>query len=406
MLMTKYEVHPVANVVPSMTDDAFQRLKADIKEHGQQEPAWLWDGKIIDGRHRYQACKDLDKELKTREWHGDESDLLPFVLSANLHRRHLNSAQRAALAVAVEEYEAEKAKERREATQIKDGKPPVGGGKKSTTEGKGKARKKAAEAAGTNPRYVSDAKRIKDDAPDVFDRMQGGSYDTMAEAKRVAKLPEKDRSEIHDLVDTGKAEDTKTANQMVRKRQTEQRAEELERKAAEVPDGLYQCIVIDPPWPMEKIKRKKRANQAGFDYPTMTEAELREFPLPDIAAKDCHLYLWTTHKFMPMALRLAEHWGFRYQCIMTWVKNVGFTPFSWMYSTEHVLFCRKGSLKLKQLGMRLDFDAKVREHSRKPDVFYETVARASPEPRIDVFSREARDGFDQFGNETEVMNDA
>jgi N6-adenosine-specific RNA methylase IME4 len=86
---------------------------------------------------------------------------------------------------------------------------------------------------------------------------------------------------------------------------------------------------------------------------------------------------------------------------MTWVKNVGITPFSWMYSTEHVLFCTKGSLPLLEIGRRLDFSAKVREHSRKPDVFYDLVREVSPGPRLDVFSREKREGFDQYGNEVD-----
>jgi len=71
-----------------------------------------------------------------------------------------------------------------------------------------------------------------------------------------------------------------------------------------------------------------------------------------------------------------------------------------MYSTELVLFGRVGTLDLLKKGLRLDFSAKVREHSRKPDEFYELVRKASPEPRIDVFSREKRKGFDQHGNET------
>lgn len=70
-----------------------------------------------------------------------------------------------------------------------------------------------------------------------------------------------------------------------------------------------------------------------------------------------------------------------------------------MYSTEHVLFCHRGSLKLLKTGERLDFAAKRREHSRKPDEFYDIVRRVSPAPRIDVFSRENREGFDTWGNE-------
>jgi len=83
------------------------------------------------------------------------------------------------------------------------------------------------------------------------------------------------------------------------------------------------------------------------------------------------------------------------------VKNVGFTPFSWMYSTEHVLLCRKGSLDLLQLGKRLDFAGQVRERSRKPTIFYDLVRTVSPGPRIDLFSREEHEGFTQWGDEME-----
>jgi N6-adenosine-specific RNA methylase IME4 len=184
-----------------------------------------------------------------------------------------------------------------------------------------------------------------------------------------------------------------------KREQARERIANLKATGVDLPTGQYGCLVVDPPWTMQKIERDVRPNQVEFDYPTMTEEELKAFPLPGFAGGDCHLYLWTTQKHLPLALRLAEHWGFRYQCIMTWVKNVGFTPFSWMYSTEHVLFCTKGSLPLLALGKRLDFTGKVREHSRKPDEFYSIVREVSPGPRLDVFSRERREGFDQYGNE-------
>jgi len=168
-----------------------------------------------------------------------------------------------------------------------------------------------------------------------------------------------------------------------------------------LPDGKYHCIVIDPPWQMQKIERDVRPNQIAMDYPMMTIEEIKELDIPSLAFEDgCHLYLWTTHKYLPDALDIMAHWGFRYQCVLTWTKNVGITPFTWMYSTELVLFGRRGNLPLLQNGLRIDFSGKVREHSRKPDEFYELVKQASPEPRIDMFSREARNGYKQWGAET------
>ncbi len=194
------------------------------------------------------------------------------------------------------------------------------------------------------------------------------------------------------------SEDVKAAREAKRQQQQERNAQ-LKTKGVDLPPDTYACLVVDPPWPMQKIERDLYPNQVDFEYPTMDEEALKAFQLPALAADSCHLYLWTTQKHLPFALRLAEHWGFKYQCLMTWVKNVGFTPYSWMYSTEHVLFCTKGNLPLLRQGMRLDFSAKRREHSRKPDEFYDLVREASPEPRLDVFSREQRDGFKQYGNE-------
>jgi len=162
----------------------------------------------------------------------------------------------------------------------------------------------------------------------------------------------------------------------------------------------YKAIIIDPPWPMEKILRDERPNQSEFDYPTLTIDEIRALPVSQAADQaGCHVYLWTTQRFLPVAYELFTDWGVEYQCLMTWVKNVGFTPFSFMYSTEHCLFGRYGTLPLLKLGKRLDFHAKVREHSRKPQEFYDLVREVSPEPRLDWFSREPYEGFDQYGNE-------
>ena len=168
---------------------------------------------------------------------------------------------------------------------------------------------------------------------------------------------------------------------------------------------IFRTIVIDPPWPMEKIQREVRPNQVEFDYTTMSIEEIKGFPLQKFMSKDgCHVYMWTTQKFLQYSFDVFNAWGVKYQCLMTWVKNVGFTPFSWMYSTEHVLYGTVGSLPLLRKGLRLDFNAKVREHSRKPDEFYDLVKRVSVEPRVDIFSREKRDGFEQWGDQCERFN--
>ena len=91
------EVHEIAAVFPPMRESELEALVADIRERGQLEPVWTFEGKVIDGRHRLLACKKLGIEPRVREWDGAGS-LLEFVISLNLRRRHLKESQRAMIA--------------------------------------------------------------------------------------------------------------------------------------------------------------------------------------------------------------------------------------------------------------------------------------------------------------------
>lgn len=114
--------HEVADIFPMMSGDEYEALKVDIAENGQREPIWLHsDGRIIDGRNRHRACVDLDIAPHFRTWDGNGS-LVGFVVSLNLHRRHLDTGQRAMVGLKVKEALAteiaEQANERRRETQI------------------------------------------------------------------------------------------------------------------------------------------------------------------------------------------------------------------------------------------------------------------------------------------------
>jgi N6-adenosine-specific RNA methylase IME4 len=169
------------------------------------------------------------------------------------------------------------------------------------------------------------------------------------------------------------------------------------------PIQTFETIVLDPPWPMAKIERDVRPNQVAFDYPTMSEAELRQFgeAVNRMAASDCHLFMWTTQKFLPLALELIAHYGFRYVLTMVWHKAGGYQPTGLpQFNCEFVVYARKGAPKfLSTQGFFCCLNGARREHSRKPDEFYEMIRLVTGGPRIDVFSREARDGFAQYGNE-------
>lgn len=88
------KVHPVAEIFPLMDAEAFARLKADIEANGQREPTVYWKGMLVDGRNRERACQELGIEPSECEL-LEETDPVAFILSANVHRRHLTTTQRA-----------------------------------------------------------------------------------------------------------------------------------------------------------------------------------------------------------------------------------------------------------------------------------------------------------------------
>jgi N6-adenosine-specific RNA methylase IME4 len=396
--MPQRAFHPLADLFPLIEGQELIDLANDIKERGLYHPILLHpDSSIIDGRNRYRACSLVGVEPRYETWDGKGS-LLGLVVSLNLQRRHLDKSQRALLAGKAKKGFAEEAKERqRQHGGTAPGKKTLVEEVSPVSDG-GKARDDAGKAFKVSGPLVDAGEKVAEHGtPELIDAVERGAVSVQA-AAAIADLPAEEQTA---LVKKGRKEIIRQAKHRTQQRRKENRTARAATaaKTVELPKGQYHCLVIDPPWEMEKIERDERPAQVGFDYPTMNEAELMALPISRLAFRNCHLYLWTTHKHLELALRLAEAWGFKYECLMTWIKNVGFTPFSWMRSTEHVLFCRRGKLELLKVGARLDFSAKVREHSRKPAVFYEVVRSVSPGPRLDVFSREAHDGFEEWGNE-------
>lgn len=187
--------HPIADVWPMMDEAKLAELADDIRKNGQLVPVWLYEGKILDGRNRWAACKIAGVEPKTKEYTGDEPTA--FAVSLNDRRRHMGKGSLAAVAAELEPFFAADAKRRQRDS---------GGDKKSAIaksvmekvpepiekKPAPPARQEAAKSVGVNDRYVSDAKKVKNEAPEVFERLKAGKI-TLQDAKReVAKKPTDD----------------------------------------------------------------------------------------------------------------------------------------------------------------------------------------------------------------------
>ena len=151
------KVHEAANLFPMITGEAWDRFVADIKEHGQREPIIVHDGAILDGRNRAKACAELGIEPIYREWSGSGS-ITAWVLSTNLHRRHLDASQLAMVAARALPLFEREARER----QVAAGgdRRSVSANLREAVEAKGKATEAAAATVNVSPRLVEHAAKV------------------------------------------------------------------------------------------------------------------------------------------------------------------------------------------------------------------------------------------------------
>jgi N6-adenosine-specific RNA methylase IME4 len=172
----------------------------------------------------------------------------------------------------------------------------------------------------------------------------------------------------------------------------------------------YATIVADPPWAGSVYTRpawswregRPSGEERELDYPTLELDDLAALPVRDLAAKDAHLYLWTTNAHLRETYWLSEAWGFTPSCTLVWCKEPhGFGPGGTFQSNvEFVIFARRGSLPALSKQTTRWYRWPRSEHSAKPEAFLDLVEAVSPAPRLEMFARRNRLGWDTWGNES------
>ena len=170
----------------------------------------------------------------------------------------------------------------------------------------------------------------------------------------------------------------------------------------------YNVILADPPWSYDD---KAHAGKRGveYQYSTMTPKQIRMLPVESICATDCALFLWTTMPQVEVALSVLRAWGFTYKTVaFTWIKRTKNWKLAWGMGSwtranpEMVLLGVKGKPKRIGKGVHSVVEAKVREHSRKPDeVRGRIVELVGDVPRVELFAREKTEGWSVWGDEVE-----
>lgn len=181
-------------------------------------------------------------------------------------------------------------------------------------------------------------------------------------------------------------------------RELERAAMHMAKRAAPFPAGKYGVLYADPPWSY---------SNSGFDqsaaehYPTMSVADLCELPVRALADDPCVLYMWATVPLLPDALTVLAAWGFEYKTHRVWVKDKA-PGIGWWLQTCHELLLiatRNGNAHPSE-RLPSVLAAPVGRHSRKPDVFREDIERCHAGRRLELFAREAFEGWESWGNES------
>jgi N6-adenosine-specific RNA methylase IME4 len=383
--MSPLAFHPLAEIFPLIEDEEFDSLVEDIKRHGVREPVVVYEDKILDGRNRYRACREAGVDCTFVPFRGD--DPVDYVISLNLRRRHLDESQRAMVA-------AKLATLRQGDNQHTEG-LPIG---------------RSSELLNVGERSVARAREVLDHGvPELRQAVERGEVSVTAAADVATESAEVQQ----EIVARGEREILDAARRIRGARADARRAERVARiltissgNSALPSDRKYPVILADPPWHFEVYNEDSGVERAAANhYPTMSLSEICELPIADLATPDAVLFLWTTAPHLHEAFEVLAAWGFQYVSNFVWVKDKFGLGYWVRNQHELVLIARCGHMPTPAPTCRPPsvIQASTREHSRKPDEAYALIERMYPElPKIELFARDKREGWDRWGNEAPV----
>lgn len=349
------ESHKLANIFPLMQDSEIEELAKDIKTNGLEESIVTFEDKILDGRNRFLACEKAGVQPEFYGYAGN--DPLSYVISLNLHRRHLTTGQRAVIALELLPEFEKKANEREIAGKKID---------PSQKFDKGRATEQAGKALNVSRQTVTEAKKIQQHSPELLEKVKTKEI-TLQEAKK----------EIQKTI-------------------IEERQKDI-KKIPESIDGKYDIIYIDPPWQYDnKVPSRAIENH----YPTMSIDELVNIDIP--SKDDCILFMWVTAPFLDTGIDLLRKWNFEYKTCCIWDKEIIGLGYWFRNQHEILLIGIKGYVNPPMPENRHPsvYQEKRGKHSKKPDYYYEIIENMFPhKSKIEMFARNKRQDWAVWGNQ-------
>ena len=348
-----------------------------IKENGILEPLVIKrDGTIISGHRRWLTAKALNMEsvpVRVLEFEN-ELDEREAIITFNKQREKTFS-QKMAEAEELEAIERERARERQREAGVAN-LPTVSSGNVSLThEDKGQTRDKVAEAVGIG---------------------SGRTYDKASKVWEAAKEGNEVAQDLVRKLDKGEVSIHKAYKDIRRQELRKEKQEELQTR--ELPTGVFEVILADPPWRYQFSETQSR--EIENHYPTMDLDDIKNLNVP--SADDSVLFLWATAPKLEEALEVLNSWGFTYKTCAVWDKEKIGMGYWFRGQHELLLVGTKGNFPTPEPSAR--FSSIIKEprstHSTKPKVIYEMLEAMFPgRTYLELFCRTPRDGWEVWGNE-------
>ena len=367
------------HIIPALSPDEYKQLELNILQDGIREPLVVWGDTLIDGHNRLSIAQahGLDYATVNMDF-ANEQDAKAWIILNQFGRRNLSLFERARLALELKPIIADRAKD-----NLRIAAEMTNTGLQTSVKAVN-TQKELADIAGVSHDTISKVEKIET-APDISAKVKSGElsinqgYQAVKRAEKVLDVER--RIDEHKQTQTGITDIYNT-------------------------DKRYSIIYADPAWDYWSGGNKNQ----NLHYQTMTIDDICALPVKDIADESCVLFLWVTFPILQDCFKVIESWGFKYSTAgFVWVKKNrnADTPFigcgAWTRAnSELCLIATKGNVTRLDAGISQVIEAPIEEHSKKPSVTRELITRLVGElPRIELFSRNAVDGWDAWGNEIE-----
>jgi N6-adenosine-specific RNA methylase IME4 len=381
------------NIFPEMQPDDYSRLKNDIAKNGYDStmPIMLYQGDIIDGWNRFKACRELSIEPNTADYNGSDADAIEYIMRTN-KRRNLNSSQWACIAAEADEMLKAIGEAVEAAAKIKMADAKLGNENASKEKQQcqlidrvetirpeprqpERVTQKAAEMFNTNRTYISEAIKLKEERPEVFEQIKNGEKtitEVKKEQKEEKKRQERDKknAEIIKIIESGALEHV----------------------------SEFEIVLADPPWRYDFSETECR--KIENNYPTATIEDICKHAPK--TTENAILFLWATAPKLREAMQVVDAWGFEYKTHAIWDKCKIGMGYWFRGQHELLIVATKGNASPPIAENRVSsiFKEPRGEHSKKPDCVYEWIESAFVSyKKLEMYARSNRPGWHSWGAE-------